>query len=327
MDEDLFYLANLSYDGGVVPEAELEQTEAGAVPVSPGWFVLNARDARWVHTPGLARGLALTGVEEHEAETLFPTLGMSIRVMNPGEPSTTYHWETEQEDFLVLFGEAILIIEGQEGRLQQWDFVHCPPETRHAFAGAGTGRSPDLRPLTPRGRELCRAEPGPASKPTSTPPKHRSRPPTPTGSKELADRISRTERESRRSTPLSPMKTRSGPTRRSPEPRTTPGDQSCAASEISRMSGRSRRSAVIDFHHQPPTCASPAKGGAAQAGQPSRQSTRNRHRAGRHPSLRCGPDPRADRVARCGRGDQPTRTSRHVTKSDRDNTLGWEPWH
>jgi hypothetical protein len=28
-------------------------------------------------------------------------LGMAIRVMGPGEPST-YHWETEQEDFLVL---------------------------------------------------------------------------------------------------------------------------------------------------------------------------------------------------------------------------------
>jgi hypothetical protein len=47
-----------------------------------------------------------------EAETLFPMLGMAIRVMNPGEPSTTYHWETEQEDFLVLAGEAILLIEG-----------------------------------------------------------------------------------------------------------------------------------------------------------------------------------------------------------------------
>jgi hypothetical protein len=26
---------------------------------------------------------------------------------------------------------------GQERRLKQWDFVHCPPETRHAFLGAG----------------------------------------------------------------------------------------------------------------------------------------------------------------------------------------------
>ena len=66
-------------------------------------------------------------------------LGMSIRVVAPGEPSTTYHWETEQEDFLVLAGEALLIVEGQERPLKQWDFVHCPPETRHAFVGAGDG--------------------------------------------------------------------------------------------------------------------------------------------------------------------------------------------
>jgi uncharacterized cupin superfamily protein len=35
-------------------------------------------------------------------------LGMAIRVVNPGEPTDTYHWETEQEDFLVLSGEAPL---------------------------------------------------------------------------------------------------------------------------------------------------------------------------------------------------------------------------
>jgi hypothetical protein len=83
--------------GGVVPEASLEQTEAGAVPATPGWFVLNARDARWGYTPGMGHGLPLTGIDEDKAETLFPMLGMAIRVMNPGEPSTTYHWETEQK--------------------------------------------------------------------------------------------------------------------------------------------------------------------------------------------------------------------------------------
>lgn len=124
---------------GVVPEASLEQTEAGAVPATPGWFVLNARDARWGYTPGMGHGLPLTGIDENEAEALFPMLGMAIRVMNPGEPSTTYHWETEQEDFLVLAGEAILLIEGEERPVRQWDFVHCPPQTRHAFVGAGTG--------------------------------------------------------------------------------------------------------------------------------------------------------------------------------------------
>jgi glyoxylate utilization-related uncharacterized protein len=29
----------------------------------------------------------------------------------------------------VLYGEALLLVEGQERPLRQWDFVHCPPET------------------------------------------------------------------------------------------------------------------------------------------------------------------------------------------------------
>ncbi len=123
----------------MVREAELKDTGAGLVPAGTGWFVMNARDARWIHRPGRGDGLPLTGRDEFEAETYFPMLGMAVRVMDPGEPSGTYHWETEQEDFLVLSGECLLIVEGQERRLRQWDFVHCPPETRHAFVGAGEG--------------------------------------------------------------------------------------------------------------------------------------------------------------------------------------------
>ena len=121
----------------MVPEAQLEDTGPGLVPTGTGWFVMNARDARWSHRPGRGDSLPLTGSDEFEAETYFPMLGMSIQVLPPGEPNSTYHWETEQEDFLVLAGEAILIVEGQERSLKQWDFVHCPPETRHVFVGAG----------------------------------------------------------------------------------------------------------------------------------------------------------------------------------------------
>jgi len=121
----------------VIPEATLTDTGAGLVATTPGWFVLNARDARWFENPGRGHSLPLTGVDEHEAETLFGMLGLAIRVVGPGEPTTVYHWETEQEDFLVLGGEAVLIVEGEERPLRQWDFVHCPPGTRHAFAGAG----------------------------------------------------------------------------------------------------------------------------------------------------------------------------------------------
>jgi uncharacterized cupin superfamily protein len=123
----------------MVPEAGLERSETGATPATAGWFVLNAQDARWFEKPGMGHSLPLTGDDDRDAAAFFPMLGMSIRVMNPGEPSTTYHWETEQEDFLVLSGEATLIIEGQERLVKRWDFVHCPPESRHAFVGAGTG--------------------------------------------------------------------------------------------------------------------------------------------------------------------------------------------
>jgi uncharacterized cupin superfamily protein len=121
----------------VVNETPLEESEHGLVPAGAGWFVANVRDMRWSHTPGMGHGCALTGRDEHEAETFFPMLGMQIRVVPPGSPSTTYHWETEQEDFLVLAGEGIAILEGEERPVRRWDFVHCPPGTKHAFAGAG----------------------------------------------------------------------------------------------------------------------------------------------------------------------------------------------
>ena len=123
----------------MVPEATLEDTEIGLVPATAGWFVMSARDARWFEKPGRGHSLPVTGDDEYEAETFFPMLGMAIRVVSPGEPTGTYHWETEQEDFLVLSGEALLIVEGQERPLKQWEVVHCPPEARHAFVGAGDG--------------------------------------------------------------------------------------------------------------------------------------------------------------------------------------------
>jgi len=121
----------------MVPEAELRETEVGLVPASAGWFVVNSRDARWFDNPGQGHSLPFTGKDEYEAETFFPMLGLAIRVIGPGEPSTMYHWETEQEDFIVLSGEAVLIAEGEERRIGQWDFVHCPPGTNHAFVGVG----------------------------------------------------------------------------------------------------------------------------------------------------------------------------------------------
>ena len=123
----------------MVPKAALEQTEAGLVAAGAGWFVLNAHEARWIRREGRGHSLPFTGWTEEEAETLFRELGVNLVLLGPGEPIGMYHWEADTEDFLVLSGEAVLIIEGEERRLRQWDFVHCPPEARHVIVGAGNG--------------------------------------------------------------------------------------------------------------------------------------------------------------------------------------------
>ena len=115
----------------MIPEAPLERTEHGLVPAGEGWFVLNARETRWRERPG--RGLRC----EFEGEREFPQLGVSLYVLEPGEPIGMYHWEADQEGFLMLDGEAILLVEGEERPLARWDFVHCPPRTNHMIVGAG----------------------------------------------------------------------------------------------------------------------------------------------------------------------------------------------
>jgi uncharacterized cupin superfamily protein len=115
----------------VVPEAPLERTKEGLVAAGPGWFVLNARDARWRDRPGRGRALGFEG------RTDFPQVGVALYVLGPGEPIGMYHWEANQEDFLVLSGEALLLIEGEERPLREWDFVHCPVGASHIIIGAG----------------------------------------------------------------------------------------------------------------------------------------------------------------------------------------------
>ncbi len=116
----------------MVPEAPLEPTDGGLAPVGEGWFVLNTRDGVWLdgHFGAYTR---------FEGEPRFARLGFNIAVLQPGQPACFYHGEADQEDFLVLAGECLLLIEGQERRLSAWDFVHCPPWTEHVFIGAGDG--------------------------------------------------------------------------------------------------------------------------------------------------------------------------------------------
>jgi uncharacterized cupin superfamily protein len=123
----------------MVEEAPLKETDAGLVPDGHGWFVMNAREARWIERPGRGHNAPLTGWTDSEAETYFPELGVNLIRLEPGEPIGMYHWEADTEDFLVLSGVALLIVEGQERPLRQWDFVHCPPGTGHMIVGAGSG--------------------------------------------------------------------------------------------------------------------------------------------------------------------------------------------
>ncbi len=95
--------------------------------------MLNAKEARWLD----GDFGAFTRFEGAKAK--FPQLGINIGVLQPGQPACMYHGEDEQEDFLVLQGECLLLIEGEERPLKAWDFVHCPAWTEHVFVGAGEG--------------------------------------------------------------------------------------------------------------------------------------------------------------------------------------------
>ena len=117
----------------MIPEAPLEETGHGLAAQGEGWFVLNARDAVWLDRGD--RGV-LCHFEERQD---FPQVGFHIMVLWPGQPMSVYHREVDQEDFLVVAGEALLIAEGHERPLRQWDFVHCPPNAAHTIIGAGDG--------------------------------------------------------------------------------------------------------------------------------------------------------------------------------------------
>jgi len=117
-----------------VPEAPMEDGPGGKAPAAEGWFVVNARDSRWVHHDELGSAVVF---ESHDHR--FPHYGVNIQVLQPGQPNCMYHGEEAQEDFLVLWGECLVLIEDEERRLRQWDFVHCPSWTEHVFVGAGDG--------------------------------------------------------------------------------------------------------------------------------------------------------------------------------------------
>jgi uncharacterized cupin superfamily protein len=98
------------------------------------WFVRNLSDMKWWNRG--PRGHVADLVGDGDAQ-----VGANLFVLEPGQPMSMYHWEADQEDFLVLSGEALLIVEDEERPLRQWDFFHCPPPVPHTIVGAGSGPS------------------------------------------------------------------------------------------------------------------------------------------------------------------------------------------
>jgi len=97
-----------------------------------GWFVLNVADA-----PASRHEQGGSWVSFETRDDRFPEYGINVHVLEPGQPNAKYHAESAQEDFLVLAGECIAVIDGEEHCLRAWDFVHCPAGTAHVFVGAG----------------------------------------------------------------------------------------------------------------------------------------------------------------------------------------------
>jgi uncharacterized cupin superfamily protein len=139
-------------------EARIEDTETGRLPADEGWFILNLEEIGWATVPG---GGAWCVFEPPDRRS--PLLGIGVHVLWPGDTPGMYHAESEQEGFLVLSGECIAIVEGQERRMRQWDYLHCPPDTAHITVGAGSRPCALLMVGTRRPDEWTRYIPDPAA--------------------------------------------------------------------------------------------------------------------------------------------------------------------
>jgi len=121
-------------------EARLERITHGVAPVTEGWFVLNAGDAQWIHHPdfGWCCPFEASGAVTRQRDDLdpvtFPQFGVNLLVLKHGSGGL-YHREDQQEDFLVLQGSCLLLVEGDERPLEQWDLFHSPPGTEHVLVG------------------------------------------------------------------------------------------------------------------------------------------------------------------------------------------------
>jgi uncharacterized cupin superfamily protein len=115
-------------------EARIDDTPAGRLPADDGWWVLNLGEIAWESAEGNGTFCIF---EAPSAPS--PVMGIGVHIVGPGEANGLYHAEDTQEGFLVLAGEGVLVVEGQERPLRPWDFFHCPPNTGHVLVAAGDG--------------------------------------------------------------------------------------------------------------------------------------------------------------------------------------------
>jgi uncharacterized cupin superfamily protein len=118
----------------VVAEARLEEIGSGLAPATDGWFVVNVGEATW-----LTHDVFGASCMFESPDAVFSGLGIRLTVLEPGQPNGLYHGEETQEAFLVLRGECLLLVDGEERPLRAWDFFHCAPGTEHILVGAGEG--------------------------------------------------------------------------------------------------------------------------------------------------------------------------------------------
>ena len=122
-------------------EAHLEQTAAGLAPAAGGWFTVNVRDAAWVRSEKSRAGCVFEGDGAPLAQ-----IGYTLWVLQPRTPSGLYHRETEQEDFLVLAGECLLLVEEQERRLHAGGSSTVRRARRTCSWAPATGPAPSSWP-------------------------------------------------------------------------------------------------------------------------------------------------------------------------------------
>ncbi|MGZ4181279.1 MAG: cupin domain-containing protein [Solirubrobacteraceae bacterium] len=117
-------------------EARIQETKQGRLPGGEGWFILNLGEMPWETVPGFGAWRDFDWAERPGGE---PGVGFHVHVLRPGENFGYYHAEEAQEGFIVLSGEFLAVVEGQERSMRQWDYMHSPPGTAHVMIGAGDG--------------------------------------------------------------------------------------------------------------------------------------------------------------------------------------------